>query len=65
MTSDLDWGSRKFLCGMNNLSAKEYIYANNILGTRFLQFIQRKDENIPPDINVTVRREIVNRTFDV
>jgi len=53
-----------FVCELN-LSAKEYIYANNILGTRFLQFIQRKDENIPPDINVTVRREIVNRSFDI
>ena len=53
-----------FVCELN-IKAKEYIYANGILSPKFLQFIQRKDENIPPDINVTVRREIVNRTFDI
>ena len=51
-----------FVCELN-LSAKEYIYANNILGTRFWQFIQRKDENILPDVNVTIRREILHRAF--
>lgn len=44
---------------MANQRAKEYFYANNLLGPRFLQFIQRKDENIPPDVNVTVRPEFI------
>ena len=47
-----------FIC-VSNIRTKEYIYANNILGTRFLQFVQCKDENIPPDTNVTVRTELI------
>jgi len=47
-----------FICAVN-LRSKEYFYANNLLGTRFLQFVQGKDENIPPDINVTVRTELI------
>lgn len=46
-----------------NLKAKEYIYANGILGPKFLQFIQRRDENIPPDINVEVRQEVVSPVY--
>ncbi len=42
-----------------NLQAKEYFYVNDLLGPRFLQFIQRKDENIPPDVNVDVRPELL------
>ena len=48
-----------FIC-VSNIRTKEYLYANNILGTRFLQFVQCKDENIPPDTNVTVRTELIN-----
>lgn len=44
---------------MANQRAKEYFCANNLLGARFLQFIQRKDENIPPDVNVTVRPDFI------
>lgn len=51
-----------FVCEMN-LKAKEYLYANNLLGSKFLQFIQQKDANIPPDINVSVRQAIVDRAF--
>lgn len=47
-----------FVCSLN-LRAKEHFYANNLLGPRFLQFIQRKDENIPPDVNVNVRPEFI------
>lgn len=51
-----------FVCDLN-LRTKEYIYANNILGPKFLQFIQRKDENIPPDVNVNVRQEVMQQTY--
>lgn len=44
---------------MSNQRAKEYFFANNLLGHRFMQFIQRKDENIPSDVNVNVRPELV------
>ena len=47
-----------FICTINRRS-KEYIYANNILGPRYLQFVQGKDENIPPDYNVNVRTEMI------
>lgn len=47
-----------FICSIN-LRAKEYFYANDLLGIRFLQFVQGKDENIPPDVNVTVRTELI------
>lgn len=50
------------VCEMNQ-KTKEYIYANGILGPRFLQFMQRKDENIPPDINVEVRPEVVSPVY--
>lgn len=51
-----------FVCTCN-IRTKEYIYANRILGPRFLQFIQRKDDNIPPDANITVRAELI-MTYD-
>ena len=47
-----------FICTVNQRS-KEYFYANNLLGPRYLQFVQGKDENIPPDFNVTVRTELI------
>ena len=37
-----------------NVRTKEYIYANGILTTRLLQYLQGKDENIPPLVNITV-----------
>ena len=48
-----------FICAVNQRS-KEYFYANNLLGPRYLQFVQGKDENIPPDYNVTVRTEMID-----
>lgn len=57
----LSWGqltSVMFVCSAN-YRTKEYFYANNILGPRFLQYIQQKDENIPPDTNVCVREDII------
>ncbi len=48
-----------FVCSLN-VYTKEYFYANDVLGTRFLQFMQRKDENIPPDINIIVRTELID-----
>ena len=33
---------------------KEYFYANNLLGVKFLQFMQQKDANIPPELNIVV-----------
>ncbi|MCR4770763.1 MAG: helix-turn-helix domain-containing protein [Oscillospiraceae bacterium] len=53
-----------FICSVN-LRAKEYFYANDLLGIRFLQFVQGKDENIPPDVNVTVRTELIAAFQDV
>ncbi len=48
-----------FIC-VSNLRTKEFLFANNLLDTRFLQFVQGKDENIPPEINVVVRDELLN-----
>lgn len=39
---------------MSNRRTKEYFYANELPGERFWQFIQQKDENIPPELNITV-----------
>ena len=40
-----------------NRRTKEYFYANQLLGERFLQFMQLKDANIPPEINLVVDLE--------
>lgn len=53
-----------FIC-VSNIRTKEYIYANNILGTRFFQFVQGKDDNIPPDTNITVRTELIKAYQDM
>ncbi len=37
-----------------NRRTKEYFYANALLGVEFLQFMQQKDANIPPEINIMV-----------
>lgn len=42
-----------------NRRTKEYFYANKLLGRRFLQFMQQKDENIPPELNVTVNADLL------
>ena len=48
-----------FVC-MCNLSTKEYIYANGILTNKLLQYLQGKDENIPPMVNITVDVGLIN-----
>lgn len=44
---------------VSNYRTKEYFYANNLLGPRFLQYIQQKDENIPPDTNIIVHEQLI------
>ena len=47
-----------FICSVNK-SAKEYFFANHVLNARLIQYVQMKDENIPPEINVCVDEAIV------
>ena len=49
-----------FVC-MCNMSTKEYIYANGILTNRLLQYLQGKDENIPPMVNITVNVGMIDK----
>lgn len=49
-----------FVCA-ENIRTKEYLFANNVLSVRFLQYIQQKDENIPPDANIVVRDTILEQ----
>ena len=44
-----------------NPKTKEYFLMNNLLGPRFLQFIQQKEENSVPDINIVVEDICVDR----
>ncbi len=44
-----------------NPKTKEYFLMNNLLGPRFMQFIQQKEENSVPDINVVVEDICVER----
>ena len=37
-----------------NRRTKAYFYANDLLDERFLQFMQQKDANIPPEVNIVV-----------
>ncbi len=46
---------------MCNISTKEYVYANDILTDRLLQYLQRKDGNIPPTINIILDTEMIER----
>ncbi len=46
---------------LSNLKTKEYFIVNNLLGPAFLQFIQQKEENSVPDINVAVEDVYVDR----
>ncbi len=47
-----------------NRRTKEYFYANALLGERFLQFMQQKDANIPPEMNITVDMETLRAYAD-
>ena len=44
-----------------NPKTKEYFLMNNLLGPRFLQFIQQKEENSVPDVNLAVEDICVER----
>lgn len=46
---------------MCNQKTKEYFFTNGLLGPRFLQFIQQKEENSVPDVNITVDEVYVER----
>ena len=52
--------SMLFVC-MCNIGTKEYIYANEILTSRLLQYLQGKDSNIPPMINITVNTGMIDK----
>ena len=49
---------------MCNRRTKEYFYANDLLGVRFLQFVQQKDANIPPEMNIVVDVESLRAFAD-
>jgi DNA-binding XRE family transcriptional regulator len=40
--------------------AKEYLLTRGVFDPKYLQSIQVKDSNIPPDINVLVRDELIH-----
>ncbi len=42
-----------------NKATKEYLYEAGIMEFKLLQYLQVKDENIPPEVNVTVRDELI------
>ena len=44
-----------------NQKTKEYVFTNSLLGPKFLQFIQQKEENSVPDVNIMVDEVYVNR----
>lgn len=50
------------VCFMN-IKAKEYFLANGLLGKSFLQFLQCRDENIPPEPNIIIREDIIKRSY--
>lgn len=47
-----------------NRRTKEYFYANQLLGVRFLQFMQQKDANIPPEMNIVVDMDTLKAYAD-
>lgn len=60
-TAPLSWSQMTgalFIC-LGNERTKEYLYANRIPGIRFLQYVQEKDANIPPQANVTVHEDLL------
>ncbi len=62
----MTWGqytSILFVC-MMNLNAKEYLFSNNILTPRTLQYFQQKDTSVPPTVNIVVHEEIESAYFE-
>ena len=44
-----------------NQKTKEYFFNHRLLGPKFLQFIQQKEEDSVPDINIMVEEVFVER----
>ncbi len=61
-TAPLSWGQMTsvLFLALSNARAKEYLYQNNVPGPRFLQYMQEKDSNIPPQTNLMVHEELVS-----
>ncbi len=47
-----------------NLETKEYLFVNRLINMRFLQFMQRKDYNVPPEHNIIVNEQLLPTTKD-
>lgn len=45
------WMAIMYLCSVNRRT-KDFMFANDLSGTRIFQYLQRLDENIPPDIDL-------------
>ncbi len=61
----LSWGqmtSVLFVC-LCHPRTKEFLFVNRIPGVRFLQYLQRLEENIPPRETLTVHEAIMDRYF--
>ncbi len=59
-TADMSWIQFMALCQLFTLNraTKEHLYEAGVMEVRLLQYLQVKDENIPPDINVNVGEEL-------
>jgi len=51
-----------FICTLNRTTS-EYLFVNGIYTVRALQFFQSKDENMPPELDIMVRREIMEKAL--
>ena len=60
-SAHLSWGQMtSLLCVcLADRRTKEYLYQNNVLGARFLQYMQQRDANVPPQTNITVCEELM------
>ena len=64
-TAHLSWGqlTSVLFIFLGDARSKEYLYANNVLGPRFLQYMQQKDVNIPPQTNLCVHPELLEMWY--
>ena len=51
-----------YICTLNRATS-EYLFAHGIYTRRILQFFQNRDESLPPDMDITVRSEVIERAF--
>lgn len=65
-SSSLSWSQMTsvLFIALGNARTKEYLYKNNVLGPRFLQYMQEKDANIPPQTNIKVHEELISRYYE-